>query len=164
MVMVDLLDYDPATKQKTDYIELGKRIEKDIRTKFEDASIEIQIIASQGISDIAEGAKSVLDFSSRLRSDGAVGVLYCRSIKFTSFALACSLVSLVWQFGSLRLLGYGLDPLAILVPFLVFAIGVSHGVPASQFHLARDLRRQVAVRGSPFQVFTGLLIPGTMAL
>jgi predicted RND superfamily exporter protein len=41
---------------------------------------------------------------------------------------ACSLVSLVWQFGTLQLLGYGLDPLAVLVPFLVFAIGVSHGV------------------------------------
>ena len=25
-------------------------------------------------------------------------------------------------------LGFGLDPLAILVPFLVFAIGVSHGI------------------------------------
>ena len=28
----------------------------------------------------------------------------------------------------LKVLGFGLDSLAILVPFLVFAIGVSHGI------------------------------------
>ncbi|MFX5808887.1 hypothetical protein ABTE39_19305, partial [Acinetobacter baumannii] len=53
---------------------------------------------------------------------------YCRSLPFTLLPIVCSLVSLVWQFGTLHLLGYGLDPLAVLVPFLVFAIGVSHGV------------------------------------
>jgi predicted RND superfamily exporter protein len=34
----------------------------------------------------------------------------------------------VWQLGILTLLGYGIDPMGILVPFLVFAIGVSHSV------------------------------------
>jgi hypothetical protein len=54
--------------------------------------------------------------------------LYSRSWVLTVLPLVCSLTSVIWQFGTLRLLGYGLDPLAILVPFLVFAIGVSHGV------------------------------------
>jgi predicted RND superfamily exporter protein len=42
--------------------------------------------------------------------------------------LACSLVAVVWQMGILSLLGYSLDPMNILTPFLIFAIGVSHGV------------------------------------
>ena len=165
MVMVDLLDYDPASKQKTDYIELGKRIEKDIRAKFEDGAIEIQIIGFvKEISDIAEGAKSVLGFFILAFALTVLSVYwYCRSIKFTFVALACSLVSLVWQFGSLRLLGYGLDPLAILVPFLVFAIGVSHGVQQVNF-----ISREICAGKSPYEAarssFTGLLIPGTMAL
>src|SRR3546814_5376543 len=54
--------------------------------------------------------------------------LYCRSWLLTIVTVSCSLCSLIWQFGVLHLIGYGLDPLAVLVPFLVFAIGVSHGV------------------------------------
>ena len=42
--------------------------------------------------------------------------------------LACSLMAVVWQMGTLSLLGYSLDPMNILTPFLIFAIGVSHGV------------------------------------
>ena len=40
----------------------------------------------------------------------------------------CSLVAVVWQLGALVLLHYGVDPIGLLVPFLIFAIGVSHGV------------------------------------
>jgi hypothetical protein len=41
--------------------------------------------------------------------------------------LTCSLVAVVWQLGTLPLIGFDLDPYSILVPFLVFAIGISHG-------------------------------------
>jgi len=34
----------------------------------------------------------------------------------------------------LPLLGFGIDPMSILVPFLVFAIGVSHGVQMVSAH------------------------------
>ncbi|MEI8327415.1 MAG: efflux RND transporter permease subunit, partial [Betaproteobacteria bacterium] len=57
----------------------------------------------------------------------------------------------------------GLDPLAVLVPFLVFAIGVSHGVQQINFivrELAHDKSSMQACRSS----FTGLLIPGMLAL
>jgi predicted RND superfamily exporter protein len=42
--------------------------------------------------------------------------------------VVCSIVAVVWQLGLLVVLGYGVDPLGILVPFIIFAIGVSHGV------------------------------------
>jgi predicted RND superfamily exporter protein len=41
--------------------------------------------------------------------------------------VASSLIAVVWQLGLLPMLGYALDPYSILVPFLVFAIGMSHG-------------------------------------
>jgi predicted RND superfamily exporter protein len=37
-------------------------------------------------------------------------------------------MAVIWQMGTLSLLGYSLDPMNILTPFLIFAIGVSHGV------------------------------------
>ena len=116
MVVADLLDNDPRTKQRTDYIELGKRIEREVRAKFENDAVEVQIIGfAKQISDIAEGAKSVLKFFAAAFVLTALAVFwYCRSLAFTFTALVCSLVSLVWQFGTLHLLGYGLDPLAVL--------------------------------------------------
>lgn len=165
MVVADLLDYDPRTKQRTDYIELGKRIEQEVRRKFENAQIEIQIIGfAKQISDIAEGAKSVLRFFVIAFLLTALAVYwYSRSLAFTFTALLCSLVSLIWQFGTLQLLGYGLDPLAVLVPFLVFAIGVSHGVQQVNY-ISQGICAGKTAFAAARASFTGLLIPGTMAL
>lgn len=165
MVTADLLDADPRTKEATDYITLGPKIEAELRTKFEDAGHEVRIIGfAKQISDIAEGANGVVVFFVLAFVLTAAAVYgYCRSLAFTAAALVCSLVSLVWQFASLQLLGYGLDPLAILVPFLVFAIGVSHGVQQ-----INTIVREIGGGVQPFDAarhsFGALLVPGTMAL
>lgn len=165
MVTADLLDADPASKRPTDYIALGPQIEQALRAKFEDAQVEIQIIGfAKQISDIAEGAKGVVVFFALAFVLTALAVWwYCRSWAFTTTALVSSLVSLVWQFGVLQLLGYGLDPLAILVPFLVFAIGVSHGVQQ-----INAIVRGIGAGQTPMEAarasFGALLVPGTMAL
>ena len=39
-----------------------------------------------------------------------------------------SLTAVVWQLGIMRLFGLGLNPYSMLVPFLMFALGVSHGI------------------------------------
>lgn len=165
MVTADLLDADPATRQATDYIALGPQIEQALRTRFEDAEVEIQIIGfAKQISDIAEGAKGVVLFFALAFVLTALAVWwYCRSWAFTAAALLCSLVSLVWQFGALQLLGYGLDPLAVLVPFLVFAIGVSHGVQQINA-IVRGIGAGQTALESARHSFGALLVPGTMAL
>ena len=165
MVVADLLENDPETRKRLDYLGFAKRLESDLRAKHEDAKFEIQIIGfAKQIGDIAEGAKSVVLFFALAFLLTAVAVYwYSRSLALTVLPMGCSLVSLVWQFGTLHLLGYGLDPLAVLVPFLVFAIGVSHGVQQIN-HIAKEVcagnSAEVAARRS----FTGLFIPGTMAL
>ena len=165
MVMADLLDADPRSKEPTDYIALGPKIEAELRGKFEDADHEIRIIGfAKQISDIAEGAQGVVVFFALAFVLTALAVWwYCRSVAFTAAALVCSLVSLVWQFASLQLLGYGLDPLAILVPFLVFAIGVSHGVQQINT-IVREIGAGTAPLEAARHSFGALLVPGTMAL
>src|SRR5690606_17157132 len=74
-----------------------------------------------------------------------------------------SLTSVVWQFALLKLLGYGLDPLAILVPFLVFAIGVSHGVQQINL-ITAELGEGASAEHAARVSFSGLLVPGSMAL
>lgn len=54
--------------------------------------------------------------------------LYVGSFKLAALPLVCSLTAVIWEFGLLRMFGFGLDPFAILVPFLILAVSVSHGV------------------------------------
>ena len=43
-------------------------------------------------------------------------------------ALVVAMMPVLWLLGTLPILGFGIDPLSILVPFLIFSIGVSHAV------------------------------------
>jgi len=164
MITADLQEYD-AQGQRLDYVAYNDILEKQLRQKFEDGDYEIQIIGfAKQIGDIAKGASSVLEFCLlALLLTGAAVYWYCHSLRFTLLALGCSLTSLVWQFGSLRLIGYGLDPLAVLVPFLVFAIGVSHGVQQINF-IVREIACGKSAEEAARSSFSGLLIPGTLAL
>src|SRR3546814_9866554 len=57
----------------------------------------------------------------------AVIYAYTRCLRSTLLVVVCSLIAVLWQLGLVAALGYELDPYSMLVPFLVFAIGVSHG-------------------------------------
>jgi predicted RND superfamily exporter protein len=165
MVVADLLDSDPVTKKPLDYLDLAARLEQEVRQKHQSPEFDIAIIGfAKEIGDIADGATSVVRFFLLAFVLTALSVwIYSRSWALTGLTLLCSLVSVVWQFGTLRLLGYGLDPLAVLVPFLVFAIGVSHGVQQINY-IAKEVCTGVDTMTAARRSFTGLLIPGTMAL
>ena len=70
---------------------------------------------------------------------------------------------MAWQLGALAGLGYGIDPMSILVPFLVFAIGVSHGV-----QMVSAVRAEVVDGVAPLEAarksLRRLLLPGAVAL
>jgi len=164
MITAELNERDRNGKV-LDYVAFNHLLEAQIRKPFEDAGYEVQIIGfAKQIGDIADGATAVLGFCGIALLLTALAVYwYCHSVRFTVLLISCSLTSLVWQFGTLRLLGFGLDPLAVLVPFLVFAIGVSHGVQQVNF-----IVREIAHGNSSFDAarhsFSGLLIPGVLAL
>jgi predicted RND superfamily exporter protein len=163
MIVAELHERDREGKA-LDYVAYN-RILEELRAKFEDAQFEVQIIGfAKQIGDIADGASAVLEFCAIALLLTALAVYwYCHSVRFTLLPIVCSLTSLVWQFGTLKLLGYGLDPLAVLVPFLVFAIGVSHGVQQINF-IVRELSHGKSSDEAARASFTGLLIPGTLAL
>jgi uncharacterized protein len=154
-----------ADGRPLDYVAYNAVLEQQVRRKFEDAAFEVQIIGfAKQIGDIADGARGVLAYCAMALVLTALAVYwYCRSLRLTLLPIACSLASLVWQFGTLRLLGYGLDPLAVLVPFLVFAIGVSHGVQQINF-IVREIALGKSTEEAARASFSGLLIPGTLAL
>ena len=54
----------------------------------------------------------------------AIIYAYTRCVRSTALVVACSVIAVVWQLGLVALLGFELDPYSILVPFLIFAIGM----------------------------------------
>ncbi|WP_158940819.1 RND family transporter [Burkholderia sp. S171] len=164
MITAELNERD-ATGKVLDYVAFNHLLESQIRKPFEDAGYEIQIIGfAKQIGDIADGATAVLGFCGIALLLTALAVYwYSHSIRFTLLTIACSLTSLVWQFGTLKLLGFGLDPLGVLVPFLVFAIGVSHGVQQVNY-IVRELSHGHDSLEAARRSFSGLLIPGVLAL
>ena len=95
----------------------------------------------------------------------ATGIIYAytRCVRSTTLVIACSLVAVVWQLGLIALFGFELDPFSILVPFLVFAIGVSHGAQKMNGimqDIGRGTHKQVAAR----YTFRRLFLAGMTAL
>lgn len=165
MIEAELIDVEPGTGERLDYLKVADRFEKDIRGKYENAEISVKIIGFAKLAgDIAHGASSIFVFFGIAFALTALMLfLYCRSLLLTALTLFASLCSLIWQFGILHLMGFGLDPLAVLVPFLVFAIGVSHGVQQinmASAEIAAGHDRMQAARAT----FRFLLRPGGVAL
>lgn len=129
MVWANLLEENPQTGEQLDYRAVAAELE-GIRTKYENENYSVHIIGfAKIVGDISDGAKSVVwFFLFTLIITGILLYIYSRSIWLTLLPLTCSLVAVIWQMGSLSLMGYSLDPMNILTPFLIFAIGVSHGV------------------------------------
>ena len=163
MVIAELNERDDAGRT-VDYAAFNRKLET-LRARYEDGQYEIEITGfAKQVGDVAAGASGVLRFCAlSLILTGIAVYRYCLSVRFTLLPIACSLTSLMWQFGTLRLLGYGLDPFAILVPFLVFSIGVSHGVQQVNF-IIREISTGSSAMHAARKSFTGLLIPGTLAL
>jgi len=129
MIVVPLLDVDPTTGQRIDYRALSHSIEK-IRARVEaDGSARLEVIGfAKLVGDLIDGLMQVaLYFALAAAIAAAIIWLYTRCVRSTALVLVCSFVAVVWQLGIIAALGFELDPFSILVPFLVFAIGVSHG-------------------------------------
>ncbi|WOH37994.1 MMPL family transporter [Thalassotalea fonticola] len=165
MVKSSLMEIDPQTGKKLDTLKLAKQLEDELRGEFEKDNISIHIIGfSKMVGDIADGAKGVVTFFAIAIAITAVMVyLFCNSITLTLLPILCSLIAVIWQMGMLTELGFGLDPMSILVPFLVFAIGVSHGVQMINA-ISKEVAKGNNARQAAQLSFRRLLVPGGIAL
>ncbi|PTD95951.1 efflux RND transporter permease subunit [Pseudothauera lacus] len=129
LVSAELLEIDPNTGAQLDYLAVAAQLET-LRERYQAQGFEVNIIGfAKAVGDITEGARGVLLFFAVTFVITALLLhLYLGSAKLAGLGLVCALVPVVWQLGVLPLVGYGIDPMSILVPFLIFSIGVSHAV------------------------------------
>lgn len=163
-ISLRLTEINPETKQKTNYFEVSKSLE-NLRATFEKQGIRISIIGfAKAVGDVASGAKGVLQFLALSILLVTVLVFYfIKSWRFTLTLILCSLMAVVWNLGMLVVLGQGLDPMSILVPFLICAIGVSHGI-----QIINGINYSIYQGEECFQACTSafkrLFVPGVVAL
>ena len=165
IVLASLQEKHPETGLPLDYKELSDALEDKVRTAFNSDNIEIRIVGfAKVVGDLIEGASQiVLFFLLAVIITFVLLLLYSRCIRSTLAVLVFSICAVICQLGILNILGYGINPYSMLVPFLVFAIGVSHGVQiinAIIHHVATGCDHLQAAKLS----FRALYIAGMTAL
>lgn len=179
MIWADLIPESDVNK--LDYQEVADQFEA-IRQKYEDENHSVHIIGfAKMVGDISDGARSVIKFFAlTIGFTWLLLFLYSTSVKLASLTVAAALVSVVWMLGALQLMGFGIDPMNMLTPFLIFAIAVSHGEQMiNRFRgeiffggleegTVEELRASAKNAVEPLEAarlsFRMLLIPGTVAL
>jgi hypothetical protein len=164
MVVATLMENDPETGERLDLQDVAKKLE-EIRGKYENENTGVYIIGfAKAVGDIAEGAAGVLVFFGVAFVITALLLYwYSGSLMITSLALICAIVPVIWLLGLLPVFGLGLDPMSILVPFLIFSIAVSHAVQMTNAWKLETLHGHDGVAASTLS-FQKLFIPGAMAL
>jgi len=165
MVSAQLMEIDPTTHEKLDTLAFASKLESEVRQQFTTDNVSIHIIGfAKMAGDIADGAKGVvLFFLIAIIFTFIMVWLFCKSLKLTLLPIVCSLIAVVWQLGLLSQLGFGLDPMSILIPFLVFAIGVSHGIQMVNA-IGKKTSEGLSCKMAAETCFRSLLIPGGIAL
>lgn len=127
-IIVPLMSKDPETGERINYAKLSEKLE-EIRAKYSSDNQSIHIIGfAKLIGDLIDGLTVVMGFFAIAVVIATVLLYwYTRCLSSTLMVIGCTLIAVLWQVGILTMLDYELDPFSILVPFLVFAIGVSHG-------------------------------------
>jgi len=168
MVFVPLLERNAETGKRLDYHAFSQMLEQRVRAKYEGAGhgkIKVRVIGFAKLAgDLIDGLVKVASFFLAAAAIAALIIfLYTRCLRSTVLVVACSVIAVVWQLGLVRLFGFELDPFSVLVPFLIFAIGVSHGAQKMNGimqDVGRGTHRLVAAR----YTFRRLFLAGLTAL
>ncbi len=165
MVVAELLEHHPETGERLDYGSVAAQLEA-IRSRFAGQGIDIHIIGfAKVVGDVSDASTEVIGFFAlALLATLLLLWLFCGSFRLALLPLSAAVTAVAWELGLLRAAGLGLDPFAILVPFLILSIGVSHGV-----QYINAWGHEVAENGrnsfdASVETFRQLFIPGTVAI
>jgi len=178
MIIVPLLESKAGSEDRLDYREFSRYLDAEVRQKYElsraigaiaqsheGPGVKIHIIGfAKLVGDLIDGLWRVMAYF-LVAALLAAGIILCytRCLRSTVLVITCSLMAVVWELGLVEMLGFEIDPYSILVPFLVFAIGVSHGAQKMNGimqDVGRGTHKYVAAR----YTFRRLFLAGVTAL
>ncbi len=164
VIFVPLLDRDPATGKPFDYGKFWNAVQSQIRT-MQSPTIAIHIVGFAAVmGNLIAALHEILAFFFVAAAIASIFIFaFTRCVRSTVAILVCSFIAVVWLLGIIQLLGYILDPYSILVPFLVFAIGVSHGAQKMN-GIMQDIGRGAGSYVAARLTFRRLFLAGLTAL
>ena len=128
MIYVPLLEYDGLTNKPINYGLLADQL-NGIRQEYAGQGVTLHVVGfAMVVGDMINDIGQIVIFFV-ISALIATGMLFwfTRCLRSTLLVVMASIIAVVWQMGILPLLGFDLTPYSVLVPFLVFAIGMSHG-------------------------------------
>lgn len=163
IIHVPLLADGPDGKP-LDYTQFAEHLER-LRAKYDSDVVQLHITGFAKLAgDLIEGLREVIVFFLVAVLISATMVyLYNRDARSTIMVVITSLTGVLWQLGLLPMLGYSLNPYSMLIPFLVFAIGMSHGAQKMN-GILQDIGRGVEPYIAARYTFRRLFLAGLTAL
>ncbi len=164
MIYVPLMETNNLTGRPLDYGRLARELNA-VRDKYASQGVTLHIVGfAMVVGDMINGIGKVLSFLAlSILIATAVLYWYTRCARSTGLVVTASLVAVIWQMGCLQLLGYDLNPYSVLVPFLVFAIGMSHGAQKMN-GVMQDIGRGTHPLVAARYTFRRLFLAGLAAL
>ncbi|MGE9764331.1 efflux RND transporter permease subunit [Pseudomonas sp. PDM20] len=172
IVDVPLLEVYPDPKDqgklmKLDYRQFSHELEEKIRDKYQlqNPNVKIHITGfAKKVGDLIDGLLMVVGFFGICFVITLVLLLwFTKCVRSTIAVLSTTLVAVIWQLGLLHIIGFGLDPYSMLVPFLIFAIGISHGVQKINGIALQSSDAETPLLAAR-RTFRQLFLPGMIAI
>ena len=164
MIVAPLLDLHPKTGEPLKYGDFSQQLEDKVRS-LEDENIRIRIVGfAKVVGDLIDGLREVMMFFGISVLIATLFVyLYTRCVRSTALLVVAAVSGVIWLLGLMQILGYELDPYSILVPFLIFAIGLSHGAQKMN-GILQDIGRGTHKYAAARYTFRRLFMAGLTAL
>ncbi|WP_342245585.1 efflux RND transporter permease subunit [Pseudomonas sp. OTU5201] len=158
---------DQGKLLKLDYRQFSHELEEKIREKYQaqNPNVKVHVVGfAKKVGDLIDGLIMVVMFFGMAFLITLV-LLYWFTwcIRSTIAVLITTLVAVVWQLGLMHSVGFGLDPYSMLVPFLIFAIGISHGVQKINGIALQSSDADNALTAAR-RTFRQLFLPGMIAI
>ncbi|MDD1016050.1 efflux RND transporter permease subunit [Pseudomonas rubra] len=158
---------DQGKQIKLDYQQFSHQLEEKIRDKFQaqNPNVKVHIVGfAKKVGDLIDGLMMVaMFFGIALVITWVLLYWFTWCIRSTIAVLITTLVAVVWQLGLMHAVGFGLDPYSMLVPFLIFAIGISHGVQKINGIALQSSDADNALTAAR-RTFRQLFLPGMIAI
>lgn len=164
VIQIPLLEHDSATGQALDYKRFSEALE-EVRTQYQTPFLKIHITGfAKVVGDLIDGLSMLLSFFVvSVLITAALLYWHTRCVRSTFLVVFCSLAAVVCLLGLLPTPRHTLDTYSTLVPFLIFAIGMSHGAQKMNGimqDIGRGTHRLIAAR----YCFRRLFLAGLTAL
>jgi len=163
MIVVPLLEKMPDGAP-LDYAAFSRTLDERFGA-LKTEGVRIHVVGfARLMGDLIAGLWQVLGFFGIAAALAAACLLlHTRCWRSTVVLVASALLSVVWLLGLMHLTGFVLQPYSVLVPFLVFSIGLSHGAQKMNGimqDIGRGTHKYVAAR----YTFRRLFLVGLTAL